>query len=162
MPGRSLTIQQILTIITETPPRITALTSGLAAEQLSISPDPDEWSANEVLAHLRACADVWGSSIETILTQDMPVIRAINPRTWIERTDYRQQEFLPSLQAFTKQRLGLLAILETLTPADWSRSATITGAGKPLVKSVFSYAERMALHERPHVKQIERLVKNMH
>jgi hypothetical protein len=52
--------------------------------------------------------------------------------------------------------------LEPLTPEDWSRPATVTGAGKPLVKTVFSYVEGLALHERPHVKQIQRIVNAMH
>ena len=112
-----------------------------------------EWSANEVLAHLRACADVWGAAIATILDEDHPTIRAVNPRTWIDSTDYVQQAFGASLRAFTKQRVELMARLRPLTPEDWLRSATITGAGRPLQWSVQSYADRMAVHERSHIKQ---------
>ena len=55
-----LTIKQILTILTETPSRIADLTDGLTAVQLRTPPGQDEWSVNDVLAHLRSCADVWG------------------------------------------------------------------------------------------------------
>jgi hypothetical protein len=158
MSNRSLTVEQVLTLLTETPPRLAALTAGLAPAQLHAAPNPGEWSANDVLAHLRSCADVWGSCIETILAQDKPTIRAVNPRTWIERTDYLEREFQPSLKAFTAQRSALLAVLKPLKPKAWSRSATITGAGKPLERTVHSYAERMATHERPHLKQIERII----
>ncbi len=113
--------------------------------------------SNEVLAHLRSCGDVWGNSISTIIKQDMPTIRAINPRTWIKGTNYLEQKFQPSLQAFTAQRADLLAILRPLKARSWARSATVTGAGKPLELSIQSYAQRMAKHEHPHLKQIKHI-----
>jgi len=162
MPSRSLTIKQILTVLAETPPRIAALTAGLAPAQLHTTSNPGEWSANDVLAHLRACADMWGDSIVTIIAEDRPTIRAVNPTTWIKKTDYLEQEFQPSLHAFATQRTDLMAVLETLAHEDWSRAATVTGAGKPLVQTVHTYAQRLARHERPHLKQIARIVNPMY
>ena len=112
-------------------------------------------------AHLRACADMWGNCIEVIIAQDMPTIRAVNPTTWINKTDYLEQEFQPSLRSFTAQRANLLAVLKPLPHERWSRTATVTGAGKPLVRTVLYYADRLARHERPHLKQIERIVNTM-
>lgn len=157
-----LTIEQVLTLLAETPQRIAALTASLAPAQLHTAPNPNEWSANDVLAHLRSCADVWGNCIAEMLAQDRPTIRAVNPRTWIKRTDYPEQEFQPSLHAFTKQRAALLAVLAPLPPEGWSRAAIVTGAGKVLERTVFSYAQRLARHERPHIKQIERIVNTTH
>lgn len=161
MPRGVMTVEQILSELAEGPPRIAEATTGLTIEQLRIAPGDGEWSANEVLAHLRACADVWGDCIETILAQDQPTIRAMNPRTWIEKTDYLEHEFRSSLKAFTIQRATLLDVLQSLSPKAWSRSATVTGAGKPIVRTVQSYAEWLAEHERPHVKQIKRIVSTM-
>jgi hypothetical protein len=157
----SFTIEQVLTLLAEGPLRIAALTEELTPAQLRTAPGPDEWSANDVLAHLRSCADVWGDSMRRILAEDRPTIRAINPRTWIERTHYPDLEFQPSLRAFTMQRADLLAVLESLAPDDWLRAATVTGAGSPLQKTVLDYAERMTRHERPHVKQMARIVDAM-
>jgi hypothetical protein len=126
--SKSLTIEQILTKLAGTPPRIAALTAGLAPAQLHISPSQDKWSANDVLAHLRSCADMWGNCIKVILAQDNPTIRAVNPRTWIKQTNYPEQKFRPSLRAFTTQRNELVAVLEPLTPKDGSRTATVTEA----------------------------------
>ena len=161
MPGRSLTIEQVLTVLAETPPRIAALTAGLLPAHTHTPPNHGEWSANDVLAHLRACADVWGNCIAVIISEDTPTLRAVNPRTWIRKTDYLEQEFQPSLHAFATQRADLLAVLEPLAPEGWSRTATVTGAGKPLVRTVHTYAQWLARHERPHVKQIERIVNTM-
>jgi len=157
----SLTIEQILTALAETPPRIAELTVGLTTAQLHAAPNRGEWSANDVLAHLRSCADMWGNCIVAMIAQDTPTLRAVNPRTWIKQTDYLEQEFRPSLRAFTRQRTDLLAVLKPLAPKGWSRAATVTGAGAPLVRTVHTYAQWLARHERPHVKQIERIVNTM-
>ncbi len=66
MPSKMLPIEQILILLEEAPRRIAALTTELAPARLHTAPNDDEWSANDVLAHLRACADVWGSSIVTM------------------------------------------------------------------------------------------------
>lgn len=162
MPRRLLSSEQVLTLLAAAPPRIAALSAGLEPAELWATPDDGGWSANEVLAHLRACADVWGNCIAAIIAQDGPTLRAVNPRTWIKQTDYLDQEFAPSLRAFAVQRTALLAVLEPLTPEDLTRAATVTGAGKPLERTVLSYARWMAEHERPHLKQIERIVATMH
>jgi len=162
VPERSLTNEQILVMLAATPPRIAALTASLAPAQLCAAPVPDEWSVNEVLAHLRACADMWGGCIAEIIAHDHPTLRAINPRAWINQTGYREQDFRLSLDAFTVQRANLLSSLEPLAPDGWDRAATVTGAGKALERTVRFYAEWLAVHERSHVKQIERLVNMMH
>jgi hypothetical protein len=157
-----LTIEQIVTILAATPVRLAGLSEGLLPAQLLASPEPGEWSARDVLAHLRACADMWGKYIVEILNEDRPTIKAVNPTTWIKQTNYREQEFKPSLQAFTAQRAGLLAVLKPLAPEAWSRTATVTGAGKPRERSVYTYAQWLANHERSHLKQVERIVNTMH
>jgi hypothetical protein len=159
MPKKSLTSEQVLNTLAATPSRLAALTAALTPAQLLAAPAPDEWSARDVLAHLRSCADVWGDCITAILAADSPTLKAINPTTWIDQTTYRELAFQPSFDAFTTQRAELLTILEPLPPADWARTATITGAGKPLERTVQLYAQWLARHEQPHIKQIDRLVK---
>jgi DinB superfamily len=156
VPSKSLTIEQVLALLAETPQRLEALTTDLTPAQLHSAPG-DEWSANDVLAHLRACADIWGGCIATILAEERPALRAVNPRTWITQTDYGDLEFRRSLRAYAAQRATLLAVLAPLPPDGWSRSATVTGAGKTLERTVLFYARWLAEHERPHVKQIARL-----
>ena len=161
MPRRSLTSDQVLTLLAETPTHLEVLTAGLAADQLQTAPSDGEWSANDVLAHLRACADIWGGCIAALIAKERPTLRAVNPRTWITQTDYREQAFRTSLHAFAAQRADLLAVLEPLPLESWSRAATVTGAGKVLERTVLFYARWLAEHERPHLKQIARLVDMM-
>jgi len=161
VPSKSLTTEQILTLLAETPTRIAALTADLAPAQLHTPPNHDEWSANDVLAHLRACADVWGNCMLAIIAEDTSTLRAVNPLTWIKKTDYLELEFRPSLHSFAMQRADLFAVLEPLPHEGWSRSATVTGAGKPLQRTVLFYGQWLARHERQHVKQVEHIVNTM-
>jgi len=155
---RELTIDQVLTQLTEQPNAIAALTARLPRARLHGAPSRGEWSINDVLAHLRSCSDMWGKYIATIIAEDRPTIRAMNPTTWIKSTNYPELEFAPSFRAFTKQRAELLALLRPLPKAGWSRSATVTGAGKPRERTVMEYARWLANHERSHVKHIGRIV----
>jgi hypothetical protein len=170
------TVEEILSMLAAAPPRLAALSEGLLPAQLLTPPEPGEsppgiplaaplaqpatqsllyWARGAVV---RACADMWGQCIAVILSQDRPTIKAVNPTTWIEQTNYRELEFRPSLQAYTTQRAELLAVLKPLARDAWSRTATVTGAGKPLQRSVYTYAQWLANHERTHLKQIERTV----
>lgn len=158
MKGTALTIERVLTDLAEQPTTIAALTAGVPRARLHRAPSRDEWSINDVLAHLRSCSDMWGKYIATILAEDHPTIRVMSPRTWIKRTNYPELEFAPSLRAFREQRAELLAALRPLGKAGWSRSATVTGAGKPLEVTVLDYARRLVDHERIHVQQIQRVV----
>ena len=152
-------IEQVFKLLSSTPRLLASLSKGLDESRLRFRPDEDAWSANDVLAHLRACADVWGKSILAMLAQDHPTLRYVSPRAWIKKTDYPQQEFRPSLEAFTQQRLELIDRLSVLEPKDWSRGATFTATTRGREQTVLSYAGRMAHHESDHCSQIEALLR---
>jgi hypothetical protein len=161
VPSVPLPVDELVTILTRTPVDLAAMAKGVSPAQLRARPQDDEWSANEVLAHLRSCADVWGDGIATILAEPTPTIRAVNPRTWIKTTDYPDLDFGPSLRSFAKQRTALLAVLTDLPPAGWSRRARITGVGAPQEWTVLTYASRLARHERAHVAQVATIIKRV-
>jgi DinB superfamily len=159
MARQLMTMEHILSILRDTPDRLSGLTGDLTEAKLHAAPEPGEWSVTEIAAHLRSCADVWGAAIEMIAATNHPTIRAVSPTTWIESTNYRELEFASSLQAFRKQRDQLLALLGQLPDQGWSRSATVLGGGRPLELTVHSYANRLARHERTHWKQVAKTVK---
>ena len=107
-------IEQVLELLEATPHHLASLSRDVDSSRLHFKPDEDTWSANEILAHLRACADTWGKSILKMIAQDHPTIRYVSPRTWIRKTDYPQQEFHSSLEAYTHQRNELLKALRAL------------------------------------------------
>jgi hypothetical protein len=143
----------VLDVLAASPGRLAAVGTGPALDR---RPSPEEWSAGEVLSHLRSCGEVWGGCIRRALAEDVPTIRAVNPRTWIATTDFAQRSWDEHLVAFTAARADLLEVLRGLGPADWERRAVVVGAGRPVERTVLSYATWLATHERPHLRQVER------
>jgi uncharacterized damage-inducible protein DinB len=146
-------IENVLGLLVETPGRITSAVESLDDERLHLRPEARTWSANDTLAHLRACADVWGETIATMLQEDEPTLKRVSPRTWLKKTDYLELPFQESFRDFVDQRRALLQMLRDLTFNDWKRRALI----KDRQHTVFSQARRMALHEMTHCEQLEAL-----
>ncbi len=159
MQDRSDEIDNLLTLLEETPRRLVALTGGLENARLQAKFDQDTWSVNDILAHLRACADVWGKSILAMIAQEQPTLRYVSPRTWMRKTDYHAQEFHSSLPAFAKQHQDLLQALKMLKIEEWSRGATFTGTVRGREQTILSYAQRIVDHETVHLDQIESVLK---
>ncbi len=151
-------IERYLGLLAQTLVWISAASRECDASQLLFKPDAEAWCANDILAHLRACADVWGGSILKMLAQDHPTLRYVSPRTYIRKKDYPRQEFHASLAAFSKQRNELIRVLNALPIESWSRGATFNGTVSGREATVFSYARRMAEHEIVHCEQIESLL----
>jgi uncharacterized damage-inducible protein DinB len=149
-----LTAEKTLAALRDNATRLAAL-DGLPSERLHTAPQPDEWSANEVLAHIRACCDVWGENMARILAEGHPTFAGRNPRTWMKQTDYPEWPFEKALRAFSAKREELLGTLEELTPDEWELSATVTSYGRANERTLRSYASYLATHERGHVRQIE-------
>ena len=148
----------VIKLLKTTPRRIASASRGLSDRELNWKPAAGSWSVNEVFAHLRACADVWGESIMKILEQDNPTFRYVSPRTWIRKTNYLDLDFKASFLAFRKQREDLLKILQALPQEDWLRRANVKAATKLRHETVLSYAQRLAGHEAGHCEQIDRVL----
>ena len=155
----SPTSAELLLLLSAAPRSLARLTRGLPAGHLNTRPSPRVWSANDVLAHLRSCADVWGDYIVTMAAEDRVSLRRISPRTWIKRTNYPELGFGRSLRAFTAQRADLLATLEPLSPEGWAHVATLTRGGVSRQRSVQDIARGLATHEQEHLLQIERIAR---
>jgi uncharacterized damage-inducible protein DinB len=130
------------------------MTQKVPEDQLHYKATKQEWSISDILAHLRSCSDVWGSTIEAMLGDKNPLLPDVHPRQWLKQTNYLHLRFDESFQALTHQRARLLSILKQLPLEDWSRSATI-GRRK---HTIFSQVRRMAKHEAGHAAQIESML----
>jgi uncharacterized damage-inducible protein DinB len=77
--------KETLAMLSETLEYMKALVSGIDPSALHTKPDADTWSMNDILAHLRACSDVWGKSIARMLNEDNPTTRYVSPRTYMKK-----------------------------------------------------------------------------
>jgi hypothetical protein len=149
-------IAEIMQLAEATPRRIAASTMGRDNTRLSQAIVPGEWSALEILNHLRACEEVWMHSVHAMLAHDNPRLQEIHPRQWIKtRNPYTTQTFANGLQVFTLRREALLITLSALSPVDWEREGRIDQKAH----TVYSHMRRMVLHEDTHCDEIDALLK---
>jgi len=156
MKATSVEIEKFIQILSETPLRIGQATKVLDEARLQFKSDKKSWSANDILAHLRSCADLWTHSIYAMLAENEPVFSDIDERKWARVTRYAELPFTESFQAFSLQRQNLLHVLKALPFESWERSALIFERRH----TVFTQTRRIAKHEQEHATQIESLLRN--
>lgn len=139
-----------LATLRQTPLLITSIAEQMPEEQLRLQPLPTAWSLVDLLAHIHACAEVWGDDIERMLTLDSPKFTKPHPRKVMLSSRHQEPPFADSARAFATLREGLLSRLETLGLDQWERGATIDGRNH----TIFTQTRRMALHEATHAEQI--------
>jgi len=149
-------IEKFLQIISETPQRIRDAVKNIDEARLQFKADAKGWSVNDILAHLRSCADLWGHSIYAMLAEKEPVFSDVDERKWAKATRYFELPFAESFEAYALQRASLLRVLRDLPFESWERSAIIFERRH----TVFSQVRRMAKHESEHVAQIEALLQS--
>jgi hypothetical protein len=152
-----LTVDEIMAILPATLPRVASLTDGLSETQLHAPPEPGEWSANVLLAHLLAAQDVLGANITRIVREERPAWRRLSPRERQRKAGYNDWEFGAAFDAFATGRGELLAVLEPMAPSDWERVAVVTVApGRALEQTARFFGDWLAGHEREHLEQMAR------
>ncbi len=149
-------IEKYLKLLEQTPRRIASASKGVENVWLQSKTAKEPWSVNDILAHLRSCADVWGKTIHEMLIKDSPTLPYVHPRQWIKKTDYPTLDFHISLQAFNTQRKELLKLLKNLDFEDWSRACMIKGREH----TIFSQTRQMATHEDVHCEKIKVILKS--
>lgn len=151
----------VLNDLASTPVRLKELSRALGAAALAARPAPEEWSATEIVAHLRANADVWGASIQKMIDVDDPTIRYVSPRGVMKKPEYVGRGFEEGLELFSEGRRNLVGMLRSLSPEGWSRRATFTATTRGRDQTVMSYARRIADHEAGHIVQFEDVVNQL-
>lgn len=147
-------IQMVIGLLEKSPLEIETRTKGINPKKLQTRPDPDSWSAVEFLAHLHACATIWGKSIEKMLQENDSDIDDLHPRKWDKLKDFSVLPFDESFKIYIWNRKNLISKLLTLSLEEWAKSGWI----KNKKHTVFGQARRMALHEFNHLEQFEQII----
>ena len=151
-------IAENIALAEATPERIAKSSAGLDEAILTQIPSENEWSALEILNHLRACEEVWMHSVHAMLAHERPSLKEIHPRKWIKTCNpYTNQSFANLLKMFTLRREALLISLRSLSLEDWAREGLIDRK----THTIFSHVRRMVRHEDVHCNEIEAIL-NQH
>lgn len=143
----------LLAMLTDTPSRIQGFAAGLSEYQLRVAPSSEQWSMLQVLAHLRACHDVWTTSVYTMLTTPEPKMVKIHPNLWWQKMQFDQLSFAHLIRTFSDRRLELILVLQSMSEQSWQR----TGFIEKRQCTIYNEIRRLALHEQHHDAQFVQL-----
>jgi hypothetical protein len=135
-----------------TPTRIAAACGARTEAQLRAAPTENEWSAAEILAHLRAADDILAYRAYMMLVRDNPPLPVFDERRWAAVAGYAQLDPHESLRAFTLRRTELLAMLRAAAPDDWQRTGVHEQRG---AVTILDMLRVLVEHEEEHCAQLE-------
>lgn len=138
--------------------QVAALVAGLTPEQLRFRPEEHEWSAKEIVAHLRDAADIWGGRLFRTVEEDAPFLPGFDEAALARVRSYYYEHYGHALDAFAFYRERTLALLRSLDAASWQRAAQHEELGRI---TLLDMVERMAAHERDHLDQLRRTLAAM-
>ena len=141
----------ILAILRSTPAALNTLSHGLTGDSWNERPTPTQWSLTEIICHLRDVdAELNLPRLEKITQQINPFLPGIDTDLWAEERSYVLQDGRAALHRFTRDRVSLLNLLESLSPDDWQRSARHAIFGPTTLQELVGF---IVGHDRLHVRQ---------
>ncbi|MBF6589370.1 MAG: DinB family protein [Ktedonobacterales bacterium] len=140
--------QEVLTRLETAPGRIAAAVAGWDGARLRAAPAAGEWSAAEILAHLRASDDILAYRAYMLLARDQPPLSLFDERRWAEVAGYAQSDFHQSLAAFTLRRAELVRMRAAAPPEAWARTGMHESRGPITLLEVLRV---LADHEEEHL-----------
>lgn len=97
-----------------------ALVQGLTDVQARTRPEPDSWSAVEVLHHLLdEEREDFKVRLDYAFTRPGETAPEIRPGDWVTERHYNEQDLVVVLEGFLRERELSLAWLRSLSAADW-------------------------------------------
>lgn len=148
-------IDDVIGRLASTPRRLFAAIDGHSSSDLERHASPDEWSALDVLAHLRASDDIVSPRLLMVLTRDDVSLASLDERRWAEVAAYQDLDAGLSLQAFALRRAELVGALRRASRSDWERAGVHEIHGR---LTLLGIARSLAAHEDEHCRQIEALL----
>ena len=147
--ARQAAVRDIATL----PARFRAAVQGLSAAQLDTPYRPGGWTARQVAHHLPDSHLNAYSRFKLALTEDEPLIKTYQQHLWAELADSRLPPE-PSLQLLESVHVRWVALLESLTEAQWHSRLRHPELG---LLTLAPYAGLYAWHGRHHLAHVEGL-----
>lgn len=134
----------VVPLVREVPPHI-----------LKRRPAPRRWSAHEHACHLAHVHALFFDRLEYMLKNPAPVIQPYLPGDQDADDLLLRMNLNECLDRFVIDRARLVTRLETLSPAEWMKTAE---HGEYRMYSVFIMFRHLALHDFLHAYRIEELL----
>jgi len=148
-------IPAVIDALRRAPDIVVPLVREVPSHILKRRPAPRRWSAHEHACHLAHVHAMFFNRLDHILREPAPVIQPYLPGEQDADDLLLRMDLDASLDQFVADRSRLVARLETLSEAEWSRTAE---HGEYRTYSVFIMFRHLALHDFLHAYRIEELL----
>lgn len=173
--ARAATIEPLLGRLQETPGELERAISGKTDAELSRRPDAHNWSAKEIVCHLRDVEELFQIRFHTVVALDEPPIlvlgasatdlapwriggsigHPLDPARWAEERQYLRNDAREALAAFRRRRVEVLTLLQSLSSAEWQRAGIHLGRGR---LTLSDWVASLVAHDDNHVDQLRRAI----
>lgn len=134
--------------------RLTDLVANHEVEAWNVA-GPDNWSALDVLAHVRSANEILMPRITQILIRDNPPMPAFDERDWATANDYVNQPLKQLAARVVDRCVEFGQLLSTLSPDQWQRTGLHEQSGE---LTLLQIATHTVAHIDEHVAQIAELL----
>ena len=130
-----------------------AVVKNVSDAQLTKRPDPKNWSAKEVVCHVRDIEESFMMRFLSIMAMDDPKFLPVEPDRWAVERQYQRNDVREALAALRTRREETLRFLRGLKPEQWERGGIHATRGRMTLKD---FVELMAWHDDNHLDQLKR------
>lgn len=127
-----------------------ALLQGMTEEEADRRPNPERFTIREALAHLADWEGVFRARLLQTRDDENATLQGYDEGQWAIDHDYAHSDWRAQAVRFRQGRQELVALLRSLTPAQWERSAFHTEAG-PITMA--EQAVLISVHDGYHLQQ---------
>ena len=159
--------------LARTPDDLRSATHDQDDEALSRRATPDDWSAKDVVCHLRDVEELVILRFHTMLAMDEPRVLAVgavpvdraawgfdaavpyplDADRWREERQYERNDTTAALSSFTRRRGEVLTLLRRLSSDQWVRAALHPSGAR---WTFADWTAGMARHDEAHLEQLRR------
>jgi len=147
--------KQPLAVQAATAKKLERFIKGVPTARLRKRPAPDKWSVSEIVAHLADAEIVGGFRMRLILGAPGTPIAAFDQDSWVTSGHYEKRDPRKSVAQFRVVREANLALLKSLTPAQWKHYGMHSERGQETIEHI---VRMFAGHDINHLRQIERIL----
>jgi uncharacterized damage-inducible protein DinB len=130
-----------------------AVVKNVSDAQLTKRPDPTNWSAKEVICHVRDTEESFMMRFLSIMAMDNPKFLPVEPDRWAVERQYQRNDVPEALAALKTRREETLRFFRGLKPEQWERGGIHATRGRMTLKD---FVELMAWHDDNHLDQLKR------
>ena len=150
---RMATLEEQLARMARTPDDYAAAIRGAPEAALSRRPDGKNWSAREVICHVRDIEESFMARFQAIMGGDEPRFLPVEPDRWAVERQYQKNDAHEALEHFRARRDETLKLLHGLRPEHWERAGLHATRGRMTIRD---FVGLMAQHDDNHLDQLRR------